>query len=359
MKKFFIMICILLCSSKLFAAPVNEIIFFGDSLSDDGNLYSILKVIPRSPPYYKGRFSNGPTWAELLGNHYKDANHLDSSNYAYGGATAYSHDSGNLFAPMTLNAEVLEYYALTLFKDKSDKLYVIWIGGNDYLTEEEMDPEALTEKVIESIFSAINDLKSKGGQYFLILNLPDLARTPYAAENNLTQRLHLLTTMHNTKLAKALAEYAAANPEQKTILVDVYSFFDDLLAHPDQYNQKYQTQLSNLHQACWTGGLTLQSLQTGSQNTPRFHLQAQLLEQNNSALKKYNIRTLSEEILSSPSLKETYRVASIKDNGLDPCKQPEQYIFWDLIHPTAPVHQILAFRVLDTLEREAKDLLAG
>src|SRR4051812_23986271 len=41
---------------------------FGDSLSDNGNLYALTsRTQPASPPYYQGRFSNGPTFVELLG----------------------------------------------------------------------------------------------------------------------------------------------------------------------------------------------------------------------------------------------------------------------------------------------------
>ena len=43
---------------------VEELIVFGDSLSDNGNLYAAAGV--PGPPYFEGRFSNGPTWVEVL-----------------------------------------------------------------------------------------------------------------------------------------------------------------------------------------------------------------------------------------------------------------------------------------------------
>lgn len=43
------------------------IVVFGDSLSDTGNFYYISgDTYPVSPPYYNGRFSNGPVWIETL-----------------------------------------------------------------------------------------------------------------------------------------------------------------------------------------------------------------------------------------------------------------------------------------------------
>jgi phospholipase/lecithinase/hemolysin len=48
------------------AAPHYDAIYvFGDSYCDVGNIYiATAHAIPLSPPYYQGRFSNGPIWVE-------------------------------------------------------------------------------------------------------------------------------------------------------------------------------------------------------------------------------------------------------------------------------------------------------
>src|SRR5437868_1188537 len=57
-----------------------DIVIFGDSDSDTGNVFSLTgKTWPISPPYYKGRFTNGPNWVDLL-----DVG--ETSSYAYGSA---------------------------------------------------------------------------------------------------------------------------------------------------------------------------------------------------------------------------------------------------------------------------------
>src|SRR5690242_16481672 len=53
------------------AAPFSNTVFFGDSLSDIGNVSQatpIFPFVPKTPgPYYwNGRFSNGPVYAESL-----------------------------------------------------------------------------------------------------------------------------------------------------------------------------------------------------------------------------------------------------------------------------------------------------
>jgi outer membrane lipase/esterase len=45
--------------SLVSAAAFTNVIVYGDSLSDNGNLYALMGE-PPSSPYWMGRFSNGP-----------------------------------------------------------------------------------------------------------------------------------------------------------------------------------------------------------------------------------------------------------------------------------------------------------
>ena len=59
------------------AQTYGRLVVFGDSLSDNGNLYAATGGgNPTSPPYYQGRFSSGPVFTELLG--------FDAGRYAMG-----------------------------------------------------------------------------------------------------------------------------------------------------------------------------------------------------------------------------------------------------------------------------------
>ena len=71
------------------AQTYNRLVVFGDSLSDNGNLYLISGgTQPPSPPYYQGRFSSGRVWTELLGFNAANFNGsvTGSINYAFGGS---------------------------------------------------------------------------------------------------------------------------------------------------------------------------------------------------------------------------------------------------------------------------------
>lgn len=71
---------------------INAVFVFGDSISDTGNVFLATdEAIPVSPPYFEGRFSNGPVWverfAEALGLEARPI--LDGgTNFAVGAARA-------------------------------------------------------------------------------------------------------------------------------------------------------------------------------------------------------------------------------------------------------------------------------
>ena len=50
------------------AQSYNRLVVFGDSLSDNGNLYAVTSgTRPPASIYWQGRFSDGPVFTELLG----------------------------------------------------------------------------------------------------------------------------------------------------------------------------------------------------------------------------------------------------------------------------------------------------
>ncbi len=97
-----------LASSQAFA--YSALYVFGDSLSDTGNVYNSLGGAYPPPPYFNGRFSNGPVWVETFA-----ANLGLTANAATGGGTNWAF-GGAVTGPAltssfpTLTQQVNNYY---------------------------------------------------------------------------------------------------------------------------------------------------------------------------------------------------------------------------------------------------------
>lgn len=318
-------------SIGIIAAPIDHVVVFGDSLSDNGNLYQYTKILPKSPPYFLGRFSNGPTWAEHVGKHFYNKYYIDYKIYAVGGATAILHKpTKDFIAPMLLDLEIDQYLADTALKNKSKTLAAIWIGSNDYLFDMKADPETLTTQVVDKISASIQTLIKHDVHQFLLINLPDLGRIPFAEEQNAAPRFHLLAQLHNQKLDAALNALKKTYPDVKFSFMNIYDVFTDVMNHPEKYNALYHVNITDTTTACWAGAFTEPSL----------------LKSNFDA----DADTRVLESIFTPSIAEAYAVGKAYEMGNLPCGNAEQHIFWDHMHPTETVHQVLGEMIVSILE---------
>ena len=250
-------------------------------------------------------------------------------------------------APITLEGELYAYLLQTMFTDKSDILYAIWIGANDYLYDRQPNMEKLTDDVVNTTISTMNTLIKNGAKHFIVFNLPDLAATPFAKNENLTERLHALTVIHNKKLADGVKQVRAAYPEVKVVYIDIYAIFKDVLANPEKYNQQYGVHITDLTQPCW--------LKDWYGKDPEHMLQLKtalqkLLRTNPiAAFKNTDSNVTADYILHSPTLTQLFAVGNAYDNGDVPCDNMNEHIFWDIIHPSAVVHKVLGEIVIKEL----------
>ena len=225
MKKILCFVLGLCCFSLSYAdnKHFDTMVVFGDSLSDNGNLYRYLwRTLPASPPYYLGHFSNGVLWAEQLYSSYFPVEATEGfQNYAVGGAGAVLAYKQNL--PYTLTMELDNYLYWHTYGKKDTTLFTLWIGGNNYLNGP-TNEEAITDSVVNAIGGVIERLIKVGGTKFFVPNLPDLGRTPYAAENGSPVLLSRLVQLHNQKLAHKINELKDKYPEITVVYFDVYTF---------------------------------------------------------------------------------------------------------------------------------------
>ncbi|MEH2237587.1 SGNH/GDSL hydrolase family protein [Nostoc sp.] len=226
---------------KASAASFDQLYVFGDSLSDTGNIYNATaKTYPQSPPYFEGRFSDGPLWVDYLGDQLglkptllttiPSTPPTQGINFAFGGA---SSGLGNAVVPNPNLPGVLKQvlgFAGTLKANNQtadpNALYTLWGGANDFFF---LNPKDSTTP-ISNISVALNTLVGVGAKNILVFNLPDLGKLPAAKINDRNPTtLSKSTSEFNLGLAQTVSALSQ-NPNLNIISVDTYSLFNQASA---------------------------------------------------------------------------------------------------------------------------------
>ena len=216
-----------------------NVVVFGDSLSDSGNIFSISNnTYPAQP--YQGRFSDGPVWVEYLVKSLGISGIF--SNYAFAGANTGLTNPAELDAPGFLT-QVPAYTGLltasaafpTAVPQPKDTLFIVWIGANDFLGTL-TDPAAAVTDAITNIKTGMTQLINLGATQFISVNLPDLGLTPRmntdaTAAAGGTQ----LASLFNSSLNTMLDELESAYPSIEIARFDVFSLLQEINADPGSW----------------------------------------------------------------------------------------------------------------------------
>jgi phospholipase/lecithinase/hemolysin len=228
-------------------APVNafdfsrfeRLVVFGDSLSDNGNAFALdpSSFQPPTPPYFMGRFSNGPIWVDYFPSVARSVAHFGTvtaffaaqhpnghaTDFAIGGAT-----SGQL------NLQIGAYVTSLGGQRAPGDLCVIWIGANDFaagLAAGSLDPRA----TVENIRAGIDQLSSAGVKTFIVINIPDIALTPQVkAVPTIVQGARQFVFTVNTLLQVELLPYSWLHRISVEI-VDINRIFIPLVLNPGRF----------------------------------------------------------------------------------------------------------------------------
>ena len=167
------------------ALTYTDLVIFGDSLSDTGNLS--LATGGAAPgtaqPYYQGRFSNGLIWTDYLATGLGLAGdaasyQLGGNNYAYAGARTGGVDP--VQGIPGLAAQVVGIWGSTHLAADPNALYVLVGGGNDMRDARSVvggnatTRQADAQAAINNLYVSMGYLASKGAKNVLISNLPNL-----------------------------------------------------------------------------------------------------------------------------------------------------------------------------------------
>jgi len=278
------------------AAPPQRFVVFGDSLSDPGNAFFLIRDVEVPPfpadlipsaPYARGglHFSNGPTWVEQL----SIIDHAVpsagpalllapvASNYAVGGARARQ------VAAFDLPTQVGLFIGDVRGQAPADALYIVFIGGND-VRDALVDPAhaaLIIQGAVTAIGSNLRTLQAAGARRFLVAYAPDVGLAPAV------------------RLQGPQAQGAA------TFL-------------SGQFNIGLEATLRGLETAL---GLEIVRL-----DTFRF------LNDVVTAPVKFGLTDVTDACIRPNTIAGAF------------CRDPREFLFWDGIHPTVAGHRLLAER---------------
>jgi outer membrane lipase/esterase len=294
------------------AQTYSNVVTFGDSLSDNGNVFrqNPAAATANTPylPLTNGRFSNGPVWAEILAGAIRPGQFGPTgtmvgvggpippgvnANLAFGGArtdAAVNQLPPGPGAPPAIREQV-GLFALSGGRYGPQTLVTIWGGANNAFQQIPVAAAApatalatmqgVMTAAAGDIAAAAQGSISQGARNILVANLPDLGSTPAFAGGPAQTLASVSSLTFNAQLAGRLNALAAANPGVNIIQMDVARLFQNVLANPGQFG------FSNTTGTCVTSACATNPAQAAS------------------------------------------------------------FVFWDPVHPTAAVHQRLAGYAMD------------
>jgi phospholipase/lecithinase/hemolysin len=253
------------------AASISSLVVFGDSLSDNGNLYALSGNPPN--PYWQGRFSNGPVAAEYLA----AGLGVPLLDFAYGGATT---GTANYFgANLPGMTQELNQYIASLGGGPADPdaWYMVCGGPNDVFNALALglDPIAELAKAAANIGGIVNAITALGAQHIVVPGMLDLGQMPLFAANRPGGTA--LTNFYNGLLQSEFANTSV-------LFFDTAAVLRDAAANPAAFG------FTNVTDPC---------------------------------------------LVTSPN------------PGL--CATPDDYLFWDRVHPTTAGHELIAARMASAI----------
>lgn len=240
------------------ATSFGEIYSFGDSLSDVGNVYEgTLNQVPVNSIYSDGRFSNGNIWvqdlAQNLGLPVPKASLSGGTDFAWGGAETGASPV-HAANPTDLPSQLTAFLAANPHVS-STALYTVWAGSNDVLdiansAETSAQQQASLAQVLQNEVSFIIGLVSHGAQNLVVMNLPDLAVTPYETARPASDATSgALAQEYDDGLNYYMLQIATSGAAHIDF-INTFGLLQLAMSEPSAYG------LTNTTQPVWTGNLT-------------------------------------------------------------------------------------------------------
>ena len=230
------------------ADSFSSVVVYGDSLSDNGNIFALSGGTVPSPVYYfDGRRSNGPVAVEQLA----IALGVPLVDLALLGATTGIGNIGDNGTPTSVGGLGLPgmqaELAGTPLALLSTGLVVVWGGADDILSPSPLDTTLaeIASRAAGDIDGIVATLQGLGAQHILVPGIPDLGATPYFAG------LGPFYAAEATEYSNLFNADLIAGLPAGAIYYDTARLFQAIIANPGAYG------LSNVTQPCYDEVVTV------------------------------------------------------------------------------------------------------
>jgi outer membrane lipase/esterase len=240
-----------LAAAPAHAGPFDAEYVFGDSLSDNGNLAEALHTNFPNPPSFHDSFTNGPVAASILAsklgftltpslwltgfhdtfNLFGGASFVPGTNYAVAGATSAAAAQGGP-AGINLPQQLAAYSAISAAHADPNALYVVMIGGNDVRNAALQNTGAAAVQAgVTAEITAIQTLLAEGAKNIFVVNVPNVGLIPEFAQDApaLAGAATSFSELYDASLAAALMGLPTSGADVS--LFDLFTFNDDILAN--------------------------------------------------------------------------------------------------------------------------------
>jgi phospholipase/lecithinase/hemolysin len=236
----FVLVASVLLAAEISAAHAtafSRIIVFGDSLSDTGNFFALTGGVRSPPPYFEGRFCNGPIWVEYLADDLGMSFNTED-NYAVGGALTGSDNFNDGFLGLQypgVQDEITTFLQKNSGHADPDALYVVSAGANDFFAvlTGGGDPAALIANGVANTAQAIQRLAMAGAQHIAVPNIPDIGVTPEAQSSGAAAAITQLCSTYDQFLTGGLQSLEAAGV--RTIQIDAFTVLQEMAGEPEDF----------------------------------------------------------------------------------------------------------------------------
>ena len=208
------------------ADSFNSVVVYGDSLSDNGNLFAATGQ--PGAPYYMGRRSNGPVAVEQLAANLK----VPLVDFAWIGATTGIGNIADGGTPTTPGLDNLPGMQVELADSEplltpflGDGLFVVWGGPDDFLAI----PPGTVAGAVSNLVGIVTTLQGLGAQHILVPGMPDLGLTPYF------QSLGAAGILEGTEITDAFNASLQASLPKGVVFYNTATLLDEMVADPSKF----------------------------------------------------------------------------------------------------------------------------